>query len=160
MLSRRTGWMLGFGWFAVCVGSVNGAEHSCALIANATERLACYDLAFPPTVEQGVSPSFGRSEEEMKGQFGLSARQVDERRPESERDAQVESIEAVIQRIQAVRGGLRVVHLDNDQVWQLTEGGNRGPLKPGDQVTLRRALFGSYMLVTPGGIGLRARRVR
>jgi hypothetical protein len=49
--------------------------------------------------------------------------------------------------------------LDNGQRWAERVAESRGPLKPGDRVTIERASFGSFLLVTPAGVGLRVRRL-
>lgn len=134
------------------------AGHPCAGEADAQARLACYDRAFPPIAEAQSQP-VARSEAELRQQFGLSGRELEQRKPEAERTPQIDSIEADVTSVRAIQGGRRVLGLDNGQTWQITEGGTRGHLKVGDRVVIRRAMMGSHILSTPGGVGLRVRRL-
>jgi len=138
-------------------GSARGAEHVCASIAGADQRLACYDREYPPVV---AAPSAAPSAAEAQHQFGLSGREVELRKPESERALQIDRIEASVALVRPLQGGQREVVLDNGQVWRVTEGGSRGPLSAGDAVSVRRTFAGGYLLSKPGGIGLRVRRLR
>ena len=55
--------------------------------------------------------------------------------------------------------GERVISLDNGQVWLITEVTEKGWIKPGDHISVRTALMGTYMLDT-GRVQLRARRLQ
>lgn len=156
----RIGWTVGVVLTLACAGPAVGSGHPCADMVEPQARLACYDQAFPPSAGAGSIEGGRPSEAQVRAEFGLSGREADERKPESERAPRIEQIEAVISSLRVVQGGQRVLSLDNDQVWQLTEGGTRGLLKVGDSVVIKRGMFGSYLLTTPGGVGLRARRVR
>lgn len=124
-------------------------SHPCAAVEDAAVRLACYDAAFPPVV--GVA-------DQARRDFGLGRADVRARGPAPE--ATPDRIEAVIVRLSERRTGERVVTLDNDQVWLLTDAGSRGPLTEGDRILIRKAAMSSHLLVTPGGIPLRAKRIR
>jgi hypothetical protein len=52
-----------------------------------------------------------------------------------------------------------VVHMENGQVWEQTELNSRARLRPGSAVRIKRGAFGSYLLVTPDGIGTSVRRL-
>jgi hypothetical protein len=52
------------------------------------------------------------------------------------------------------------VTLDNAQVWAQSEFNSQADVEIGDSVTVRRAAFGSYLLVTKAGIGTRVKRVK
>lgn len=149
--------MVCLGWLAFGAGSVRGAEHVCASIAGAEQRLACYDREYPPLV---AAPSPMPSAAEVQQQFGLSGREVEQRKPESERAPPIDRIEATVARVRPLQGGQREVVLDNGQVWRVTDGGSRGPLSAGDAISIRRTFAGGYLLSKPGGIGLRVRRLR
>lgn len=138
---------------------VFAASHPCAALPDPVARLACYDREFPPPEAQAsISPPL--TEAQLQQQFGLNEREQELRKPESERSRQIERIEAVVRQVLPLRGGQREVLLDNGQSWRVTEGGQRGHLKEGDPVSIRRTPFGSYLLSTPGGVGLRVRRFR
>jgi hypothetical protein len=145
---------------AICSVACADGAHPCASETDPQARLACYDQSFPPinaTLHTRPAP---RGAAELQQEFGLSSRELEDRKPASEREPEIDYIEALVAEVRGIQGGQRVLHLDNGQTWQLTEGGSKGPLRSGDRVTVRRALFGSYILTTPGGIGLRARRVQ
>ncbi len=129
------------------------AVHSCSSVVEPAERLRCFDRAFPPT-------SVVREAEADRGvrEFGLDKPPAP-RQPESVA-ADPASIEERVTGLTSAADGTRVVTLGNGQAWALTEGASRGHLAVGDQVRLRKAALGSYMLVTPAGVPLRARRLR
>ncbi len=131
----------------------NGPAHPCAPVLDPTERLACYDKAFPPppavheAAAKRVVDGFGRApQSHARGAPTPSG---------NDRDR----IEAKVAKVVHSRGS-RTITLDNGQVWALTEATTRGPIAEGDAVAVRRAALGNYILVTAAGVGLRARRVR
>ena len=131
--------------------------HACASILQPAERLACYDQAFgaPHAAEQSAA-----SMEEAREQFGLDQREKRERTPEPLRLPEVDEIEGAITDLSTDGRGGRVLTLDNGQVWRITENTSKGPLRIGDVVRVNKGAFGSHNLVTPGGIGLKVRRVK
>lgn len=123
------------------------APHRCAAVSGASARLACYDAVFPPT----AAVRQAKAEHTLR-QFGADAR------PDRSED-RAEQLQARVLAVEYRRDGTRIVTLDNRQRWLLTEPGSRGHLADGDVVELRRAAMGSFMLVTAGGVVLRARRI-
>lgn len=158
-------------WLAGGLWSVaaNAGEpaHPCATQADPTARLACYDRAFPPAagaadatpVEARERESTGAVREQAVREFGLSAEQRRARDPEGAREARIERIQATVVGIDERSNGQRVVRLDNGQTWLLTEATSRGQLRPGDAIHIRNAALGTFMLVTPARVALRARRL-
>ncbi|KAB7762399.1 hypothetical protein CKY51_21440 [Xanthomonas maliensis] len=120
-------------------------SHPCAEVAGSAARLACYDAAFPPT-----QAAIAAEAAVQQGRFG---------RAPVVSTATVERISASVRDVSYLRDGSRSVLLDNQQRWLLTEPGGRGPLVPGEQVEIRKAALGSYLLITHAGVALRARRV-
>lgn len=141
-------------------GESAAVSHRCATINNATERLACYDGAFPRSFETPVAPVDSAARVDALREFGLSKEQLRQREPERMRELTPERITGKITGVDYRGTGERVVTLDNGQVWLLTEVTSRGPLKPGDAVEVRRAALGSFMLVTSARVRLRARRIK
>lgn len=135
--------------------------HPCASVVEPVERLVCYDKAFPPAagVQAGNVDLEARRQEALE-EFGLNKQQLFDRQPEELREIQPDRIEGVVKGVAERADGGRVVTLENDQVWLLTEGRSRGRLETGDKVTIREAALSSYMLFTPAGIPLRAKRLR
>lgn len=136
-------------------------SHACAGVIDPTERLMCYDQAFPPA--SGARTGAGDIEAERSKalrDFGLNKVQLSVREPERFRNISPDRIEAKVVRVSARATGERVVALDNGQIWLLTEVTSKGRLSAGDPIAVRVAALGSYMLVTPGKIALRARRIK
>jgi len=140
---------------ATSVAVAQEPSHACAGVAEPTERLACYDAAFPPLSDP---EALARAREKAVAEFGLSTDQLRERDPSRGRD-EPSRIEAAVAGLGQRADGLRVVTLDNGQVWVLTKVTSKGPLNVGDRVKIRAAALGTYMLVTPGGVPLRVRRM-
>lgn len=135
-------------------GPREAASHSCAGIANPSERLQCYDRAFPPTVDRAALA------DEASAGFGLTRAEARERNPALAAPAEPDQIEAVVTRIDERPDGQRIITLDNGQVWMQVEVKSLGTLAAGDRVTIRQAAFSSYRLLTPAGVPLRVRRVK
>lgn len=133
------------------------AGHACASISGTTERLACYDAAFPP-VANAVDPASVRKQ--ALEDFGLNKAQLRDRDPERMQVASPDRIEANIARLSERANGQRVVTLDSGQVWLLTEVTSKGFLRVGDPVTIREAALGSHMLLTQKNVALRAKRIQ
>jgi hypothetical protein len=136
----------------------------CAALDDPAARLACFDAAFPraprtssPKPSAAAVPA-GESASETR-KFGLSDRQkakLEAKPPAPELAATT----AAVRTVRKLPTGYWLIGLDNDQVWQQTELDPNVFLRPGDQVTIRRASMGSYLLVTPGQYSTRVRRVQ
>jgi len=70
------------------------------------------------------------------------------------------SIQARVAKFAASRFGQPTVLLDNGQTWVLVEGGEDAGLSPGDPVTIKRALLGSFLLSTPSKHSYHVRRAQ
>lgn len=133
------------------------ASHACASVAAASDRLACYDAAFPPV--PGAVDLASEREKALKD-FGLNKSQLRDRDPDRMQVLAPDRIEGSVARLSVRPTGERLVTLDSGQVWLLTEVTMKGPLVIGDRVTIREASLGSHMLLTPKHIALRARRIQ
>ena len=138
----------------------SGKSHPCTTVVDPAERLACYDAAFPPAsgVRSGAIDVEAERAKALKN-FGLNKLQVNDRQPEPLRDLEPKRIEAKVLRITNRATGERVVTLDNGQTWLLTEVSSKGRLKPGDPVAVRTAALATFMMVTPSGAAVRAKRI-
>jgi hypothetical protein len=139
------------------------AAPPCAAIADANERLACYDRAFPPITGAGTVASQAQLEASRKlaeEEFGLNPRQLFDRKPAALQQIAPDRLQDRVKSIVERADGQRAVTLENGQVWLLTEVTSRGRLAPGDTITLREAALGTYMLLTPKRVPLRAKRLR
>ena len=136
------------------------SAHACASVADPDKRLACYDAAFPPAAGARSGVDIEAERQQALKDFGLTKVQLQVRDPERMREVSPHQIEAAITRISSRPTGERVVTLDNGQVWLLTEVTSKGFMKIGDRVVVRLAALGSYMLMTPKRVALRARRIQ
>lgn len=143
------------------MGAAQTVGHPCADVRDAGERLACHDRAFPPAAgaARQVVDAAAQREQAMRD-FGLNREQLRDKDPARMRDLAPGRIEAGVVRVTATSEGKRVVTLDNEQTWLLTENTSRGDIRVGHRVVVREAALGTFMLVTQGGVALRARRTR
>ena len=121
----------------------------CVSIAEPGPRLACYDSVAGQRVE---APDARRVVSAMpKDGFGLGAAK---RVPVE----QTQSISAHVTRVEHSHTGNAVVSLDNGQLWTLDAGDPL--LATGDEVTIRRGTFTSFLLTSRQGRTHHARRLR
>lgn len=141
--------------WAACHVQAQAVEggHTCASIARSTERLACYDRAFPPS-EQARAAIARQAIED----FGMPARLASG--PGQAGEDTADRIEAKVVKVEYLASGERTLDLDNGQRWHVTEATSRGHLREGDGISVRKGVMGNYLLTTSAGVGLRARRVR
>lgn len=109
-----------------------------AALREEKERVAAQDAAEEVAASEGDS-------------FGLA----ETRAPRTPGEIRREMILTSARRVAGDRG---VYVMDNGQVWTLVTGSYR-PVKPGVQVVIEEALFGSYRMIIEGR-GYRVRRVR
>ncbi|GAB2496615.1 hypothetical protein [Arenimonas alkanexedens] len=132
-------------------------SHACAATEDPEARLACYDEAFPPVASAANMDEARR--EQARRDFGLSTVQKREMVAEDDRDPTGDRIEAVVVSVSRRGNGQRLVTLDNEQIWLITEVTDKGRLADGDAVVVRRGMIGNYLMRTPGRVTLRVRRV-
>lgn len=147
-------------WLPMPAAAQSGAAQECARVEAPAARLACYDRVFPPAAGARTLPTEAELREAAQRDFGLNRSQRQAADPDDDARAAPDSIEGVVDRVDNIDTGQRIVHLSNGQIWLLTEATRRGHLKSGDNVRFRKAMLGTYMLLTPSGLGLRAKRVR
>jgi hypothetical protein len=70
----------------------------------------------------------------------------------------IESINSTVNVVKRRGTGELVLTLANDQVWMQTQADSRVWIRPGDPVTIKKALLGSYMLVS-GRYAFKVRRL-
>jgi len=162
---------------------------ACAAIDDPTARLACFDAAFPrgsraaaprapapvtaatpptatvPAAPAAAAPTASAARPQPRPlteaqKFGLSAQQREalERKPDT--PPPVKSTTAIVKSVRKLPSGYLRIELDNDQVWQQIETDPNVWLEPGEQVTIRRASLGSYLLDTPRRYSTRVQRVQ
>jgi hypothetical protein len=159
-----------------------GDPRSCVTIADDAARLACYDRALgrsaapkpapvaatapaaPAAAAAATSASAAPAAPVKKdpvGEFGLSeaAKQAKDPAKAAEAAAAPDSITGRVMSVRWRKYGEFVVTLDNAQVWAQIEPMPSAVVRVGDTVTIKKALFGSYTLVTAGRIGTKVRRI-
>lgn len=133
------------------------AGHPCASTAEPAERLACYDRAFPPPPEVHQAAT-ARAVEDFGLPQGTRAATPLRNPGQPTHEVEPDRIEVRVDRMESA-GGQRWLTFDNGQLWTVPAGA-AGALAPGDLVRITRGALGGHMLRTPGGVSLRARRVR
>jgi hypothetical protein len=159
-----------------------GDPHSCVAIADDAARLACYDRAMGHTAAPKPAPVAPTApaapaaaaaatsaaaapvapvKKDPVGEFGLSeqAKQAKDPAKAAEAAAAPDSITGRVMSVRWRKYGEFVVTLDNAQVWAQIEPMPSAVVRVGDTVTIKKALFGSYTLVTAGRIGTKVRRI-
>ncbi len=144
------------------------------LIVDDRARWACYDEVFGKPVGAGAQPapvaasaSAGAAGEQAavsrnpRTEFGLSEAAMRARAAETGRETA--SRTAYRQRLRRSvddRPRKWSSRSSDGQVWVQLEPDTRAKVKAGDTVTIKRAALGSYLLVTPGGIATRVKRLK
>ncbi len=133
--------------------------HACVAEKNDTRRLACFDEQM-----RGLSPGLASSVSSAAAPAASSAPTA--ATPEQrfgmntaiERQQQVaaqskpppplKKLNAHIKAISYKPQGEAVITLDNGEVWEEAEFSPHLPLHPGDEVTIKRGVLGSFLLYT------------
>jgi hypothetical protein len=137
---------------------------ACVAERDDARRLACFDraaAALPPDARLAAPappPAPKMTPEQRFGYQGQIAREEIEKRKAEEESLQ--ELSGRVTRVGAQAAGDFIVTLDNGQVWAQIPTGSPQRLKVGDDVTIKRASLGSFMLSTPNGRGVRVRRVK
>jgi hypothetical protein len=128
---------------ASAVVATSTPTHSTPSASTTTASVAASATA-PPEV----------STTESKSEFGLTAVQV---RKDTSAPVRLQSIEGVVTGFGQSSLGRPTVRLDNAQSWELNEADPL--LSVGDEVTIRRAAMGSFLLMTSTKRMHRVRRI-
>ena len=126
-----------------------GPVHRCAELRDDAERLACYDAEFGKPTAAVPTPASESTEKD----FGLAAHGTPQQ-PE------ISSVTSVVATVAHQRDGRFLVTLANGQRWAQSELESKASVEAGDTVTVRRASFGSFLIVTKAGIATRVKRVK
>jgi hypothetical protein len=156
----------------------------CAAISVSMDRLGCYDalaravqgkttlaaldtpVATPPpfapaavavTPPPAPASTFGITQPSEPNtqpeSFGITKPQ-----PSPEKPQELREIKSTVDKVIEDRSGGLTLVFDNNQSWMFLEGG--ATIRPGDQVVVRRASLGSFLLITPSKRSYRVRRVQ
>ena len=150
---------------AVAAESDTGVLQHCVSIAADTARLQCYDAAAgrttatPPAAASsrgGASPaSTGGTTAPVTDDarsFGLSAAQLQANKPVTA------SVQGQVKALTTDAAQKLQLTLDNGQIWQILDDDVR--LNVGDEVSIRRAALGSFLLTTKLKFVYHVRRLR
>ncbi|MBV6416906.1 MAG: hypothetical protein CMLOHMNK_01524 [Steroidobacteraceae bacterium] len=140
-------------WMVLAAATAGAAEHPCAAIPAPAERLACFDRAFPPRAAPATEPIAATRD------FGFTSEEVRARSAKSTSTEAPRALAAVVRSLRRTSTGKFIATMENGQVWAQTEIDSKARLAAGSKVKLERGAFGSYLLVTPDGIGTKVRRV-
>jgi hypothetical protein len=153
---------VGTGFAATTADALQDALAQCEVIAGRDDRLACYDaLALrqhPARADSGAAPArqSAAAVASADGARAVPAVPAESERPEdfglspAQRGVPARRISSITARVSSFshsKQGAIQVKLGNGQTWELDEADLL--LAPGDPVTIRRATFGSYVMITP-----------
>jgi hypothetical protein len=147
------------GWAADCSDLPTAEQRRVCLVESRcpdargdAERLACYERLLDEHLVSEVKTPSSASAESVQGgaigqgaepdaeaRFGLTARL---RHPG---DAELSEVRAAVEQVGIGTERRRIVRLDNGHVWEEVEARNTG-VSAGDEVTIRRATFGSFRM--------------
>jgi hypothetical protein len=132
------------------------ATTTAATTAAATTAAATTEVAATAAVAAPPQPV-----EKQVEQFGLDPAAAQRQAAKTAAVPPPDTIESINSTVNVVkrRGtGELVLTLANDQVWMQTQADSRVWIRPGDPVTIKKALLGSYMLVS-GRYAFKVRRL-
>lgn len=136
----------------------------CREIADAAQRLACFDrtvgvMASATAEKDLVVLDRAAMRETRKGLFGFSLPKLKlfGGGDEDERD-EVQEIESSIAALRSAKDGYPIFVLEDGGNWKQTEGRNVFP-KVGDPIRIKRASLGSYMANVNKKAGVRVMRL-
>ena len=153
--------------FYVLTSAAQAADpRGCVAIDDDAKRLACYDTAFdrapaPPRVAAPAPAAAAATvpSPSPDDEFGMNDRLREEKQGEAEKESPPERIQATVTAATRNVQGYYSLALDNGQRWTTTETAPAYSFKEGDVVSIKRASFGSFLLMRAnGGRALRARR--
>lgn len=128
---------------------------ACRALPAAEARLACYDAI--PVEPAGQADRAQRFEAE-RDTFGFDRARIADRM-QSQRARGV-SVSMIVERVSERGDGSLMFVMTNGQRWVQDESAGLRNVRPGDEVLIRRAALGSYMLISPrGGATHRVRRL-
>ena len=124
----------------------------CRTIADPLERVACYDAALDAASQESVEIT--KSQESVEPTASPTAESQFGRSDQSIKDTlEIEDVSEIAYPVIEIRQsplGRLIIELENGQIWMQTDA-TRLNLKPGDIVSVRAGLGGSYYLQKTSG---------
>lgn len=143
--------------------------YACAGVSDEAARLRCYDdavgrLRAAQTSGDLVAVDRAQAQEIERESFGFSLPSLPRifSRPDAPagESAQTDRVAMTVASIRQRNTGMWVVTMSNGQVWEQTDQISLRRLRAGDNVEIRRAALGSFMLFHDRGQAVRVRRVQ
>jgi hypothetical protein len=182
-VTNKSAFLIAAAGAALLAGGPAGAHDPglarCLAIADREARLTCYDaiaraeqsapapddVAPPAPATAPVPAAPARAAPaptavpNPRAEFGFGAAEREERRAVDQR--QIDEINVAVKEAREVGAGYWQFVMDDGSTWRLAETRTSYRIpRPGDQVKLRRASLGSYLLVFRNQPSLRIRRVQ
>lgn len=131
---------------------------ACAKESDPRKRLACYDREIGGMNRD--APVVVKTPEEQFGYRGEVAKEESLRELAKSKETELQSISSKLTRIVRRPQGPSVFTLENGQVWEQRAPDSMFYVDVGDEVTIKAAALGSFLLVSPRGRSTRVSRVR
>lgn len=147
-------------------GGVPESLRKCAGIADASERLQCYDRAMaslgaPVVSGAAVVPSAAVAAAPVltpEEKFGARGEVKAKQQPKAE-EPTLERLTATVKALRRGPNGELVVTLENGQVWRQLSA-QPMMIKVGESVSIRPMTFNSFWMVDASGRGSRVKRIQ
>lgn len=114
------------------------------------------------TTAAASAPAASAPAQSPQDKFGyrgnIARAEIDKQSEEARRQA--EELTATVTELSTLVHGELLLTLDNGQVWQQKRGDRGMRIKVGDEVTIRRATLGSFLLTTKAKGSMRVSRVK
>jgi hypothetical protein len=139
---------------------------ACRGMTNDAERLACYDReagALLRSVEKKETVVLDQAEvkKTRRSLFGFTLPRLpffNGGKEDEKEEAEFQQIETPIKTVRSIGYGRFRFTIDDGAVWETTEGLNAFP-KPGETVSIKKGLMGSYFIRFEGNRSVKGRRV-
>jgi hypothetical protein len=122
------------------LASGEDSTHRCAQVQDDGQRLACYDAAYGRPAAHSPASTVAKP---------VKARSA---------DPATAALAGTVSAVAQLRDGRMTYTLADGQRWTQVEADARVEVAVGNPVTVRRAMLGSYLLVTPSGATTRVRQ--
>ncbi len=138
---------------------------ACKSIADADQRLACYDarvtaLETAQASNEVIIADREQVREARRSVFGLTLPRIKLFDGNSEKGDNVDEIEATITSVSKSRNGKWFFKLEDGALWQQTEARpSKTPPKEGDTVVIKRGALGSFLAKLNGGRSFKVIRI-
>jgi hypothetical protein len=143
----------------------NGSRPSPAPVENTAVAVGAITASPPASGAAAAAPATTTAvdaQKKMEDEFGLSdpAKRARAPTPAEALPAEPEHITGRVASIGYRTTGQLVVTLDSGQTWTQIESVTQARFKPGDEVTIKKAALGSFLMVGSQRVAMRVRRIK